>query len=392
MSSSDLDEFPPVAGLRSISLLSREDSAAAGSTEISRSVDPALQAEILAFFASVDSLASSADSLSTLHSLKFSRLLSLVSLLTRSKILSAHQRNLLKFLIETREETKFLNFFDEFKQKIEIWQISKEGGDEVRNAAKSRLIAPDFDVENFELIDSLKESLLGCVIEILQTDWEELFSICSTSDGKRISKAERNAGGMNSSNLVYGEVSFESLATVIWRLSDDFINRPTSGSADESEQFNFPATFVDLGSGTGRAIFACSSILNFSDFVGIEILEGLHEAAGLVHAKFKNEFLTSKKIPAHQKFQNFRFEHDSFLQFDWSAADIVFANSTCFEDELMTELAERATKLRPGAYFISLTKRLMSPQFKLISSTQYTMSWGIATVHVHRRIETKSKS
>jgi len=43
---------------------------------------------------------------------------------------------------------------------------------------------------------------------------------------------------------------------------------------------------------------------------------------------------------------------------DWSDATVVFANSTCFDDNLMRRLASAATALKKGTIFITLTKRL----------------------------------
>ncbi|CAN0442526.1 unnamed protein product, partial [Discosporangium mesarthrocarpum] len=43
---------------------------------------------------------------------------------------------------------------------------------------------------------------------------------------------------------------------------------------------------------------------------------------------------------------------------DWSGGDVVFANSTCFDDSLMRRLASAATAMRKGSFFVSLTKRL----------------------------------
>lgn len=43
---------------------------------------------------------------------------------------------------------------------------------------------------------------------------------------------------------------------------------------------------------------------------------------------------------------------------DWSDGDVVFANSTCFDDSLMRRMASAATALKKGTFFITLTKRL----------------------------------
>ena len=46
----------------------------------------------------------------------------------------------------------------------------------------------------------------------------------------------------------------------------------------------------------------------------------------------------------------------SFLDFDWSDGDVVFANSTCFDDELMMDMSKKAEKLKAGALIVTFTK------------------------------------
>jgi hypothetical protein len=55
----------------------------------------------------------------------------------------------------------------------------------------------------------------------------------------------------------------------------------------------------------------------------------------------------------------------SFLDFDWSNGDVVFANSTCFTEDLMTTLALQGESLKPGAFLITFTKGLDSKAFKV---------------------------
>ena len=49
----------------------------------------------------------------------------------------------------------------------------------------------------------------------------------------------------------------------------------------------------------------------------------------------------------------------SFLDFDWSDGDVVFANSTCFDDELMMDMSKKAEKLKAGALIVTFTKVCM---------------------------------
>ena len=70
---------------------------------------------------------------------------------------------------------------------------------------------------------------------------------------------------------------------------------------------------------------------------------------------------------------------------DWINADIVFANSTCFNAELMQLIAEKAVLMRSGSRFITFTSRLPSDAFSLLEKINLCMSWGTATCFIHVR-------
>ena len=55
-----------------------------------------------------------------------------------------------------------------------------------------------------------------------------------------------------------------------------------------------------------------------------------------------------------------------------SDGDICFANSTCFDDDLMKAMSEKAELLQPGAYFITFTKPLTSTQFEILEKVVLT--------------------
>ena len=45
-----------------------------------------------------------------------------------------------------------------------------------------------------------------------------------------------------------------------------------------------------------------------------------------------------------------------------------------------------ATRLKPGAIFVTFTKGLNSDKFEVLDRRRYKMSWGPATVFIHRRL------
>jgi hypothetical protein len=73
-------------------------------------------------------------------------------------------------------------------------------------------------------------------------------------------------------------------------------------------------------------VFAASMLHDFSRCVGIEVLEGLYMASVEQLARFEKEGKTD--APAERKHQEIVFVRADLLDYDWSDADVVFANST----------------------------------------------------------------
>ena len=79
----------------------------------------------------------------------------------------------------------------------------------------------------------------------------------------------------------------------------------------------------------------------------------------------------------------------SFLDFDWTSGDVIFANSTCYEEGLMRDMSIMAQKLKPGAIMVTFTRGLLEIEgkFELLEKKRQKMSWGPATVFIHRRLK-----
>ena len=92
---------------------------------------------------------------------------------------------------------------------------------------------------------------------------------------------------------------------------------------------------------------------------------------------------------AHKKIPDYEAINGDFLQRDWSDASFVFANSTCFTPELMSSLATKAEELKPGTFFVTFTKRLpgLGNNWELRDGFRRLMSWGIATIYIHKKIK-----
>ncbi|CAM9495871.1 unnamed protein product [Pylaiella littoralis] len=142
--------------------------------------------------------------------------------------------------------------------------------------------------------------------------------------------------------------------------------------------------FYDLGSGSGKAVFAAVLAVDFRRCaVGIEVLGGVHRASTRVLKRYRRLVKPVLCSPAVIKLQ-----HGSFLdpECDWSDGDLVFANSTCFAEDTLVAIAERAELLRPGARVVTFTTALKTSWLRVLVKRRYQMSWGPATVFIHQKL------
>jgi hypothetical protein len=96
--------------------------------------------------------------------------------------------------------------------------------------------------------------------------------------------------------------------------------------------------FCDVGSGSGKAVFAAALLHNFHRCIGVEILLSLDAFAKECQLKW-----TGSVADCHGT--DIEFFGGSFLDtslLDWRDADFLFANSTCYSDEMMIAISELA--------------------------------------------------
>lgn len=240
-----------------------------------------------------------------------------------------------------------------------------------------------FDILYCHAIGMARKQLDGLFNEENLMVGHQISNQSAISNSKKIEDSD-NRG------LVYGEVEFESFQSVIEIALTGLPNKN--------------GKFTDLGHGTGKACLWVALTTSFQDIVGIEILDGLYEKSENVLKQFfiNNNINIAEKIDATTKTtkaiepfpmqytngNKIQFIHGSFLEdeYDWSDSDVVFANSTCFPDELMMKLSVRSQLMAPGSRFITFTVSLDSPYWKVIYKERYKMSWGFATVYIHERL------
>ena len=93
---------------------------------------------------------------------------------------------------------------------------------------------------------------------------------------------------------------------------------------------------------------------------------------------------------------NIEFICGNFINMDLSKASFIFCNSTCFSSELLLNIARKVNKEVPnGCIVITFTKKLPflnKEDWDIKKGFKRLMSWGLATVFVHRKIKISKSS
>ncbi len=193
---------------------------------------------------------------------------------------------------------------------------------------------------------------------------ETLFNhLFNNINGYQVSKNARKASAIDTENLLYGELPFSSWQKIINRA-----NAKPDG------------VFIDLGSGTGRVVFASYLAFNFRKTIGIELLEGLHNKACEVKEEFDKNI--RNKISTHLKEREISFLLQNIFDADLREADFIFMNHPFKDGELFTKLEEKfLNELKPGTKIVTIIRRLKNPKFKQLGSENFEFSWGSSSAH-----------
>ena len=206
-----------------------------------------------------------------------------------------------------------------------------------------------------------------------------IFADLSSDKTKEIAK--KNVIRTDSENAtkvlsakVYGEVEFFSFANLLERMEV----KPGD-------------KFFDLGHGTGKAMVVASLLFGdkFSCIEGVELLEDLHDLSVNTVSAYQT-FLAEDNLFVDRRGCPLVVSQGDFLcepwTEHWTSSDIVFANSTCFDDDLMQRIAIIAERMKSGARMITFTQSLPSTSpFLIVEKVNLGMSWGVATCFIHVR-------
>ena len=210
-----------------------------------------------------------------------------------------------------------------------------------------------------------------------QLTFSKLYDGISYSDTCNASLSERREyktkfSGMVPYTLTYGEISdIDCLYKIIQFLrSADLL--PKNG------------IFYDLGSGIGRPVFCASLLHPFDKCIGIELLSKLHSISLQMLNKW-TEYIQTHDA-SHRHMAQIAFIQGSILDttlIDWTDGDVVFANSTCFDNSMMQMLFEISQTMKLGSIFITLSQSLINATLPIADnncSEQQVAHWKVVRV------------
>lgn len=199
----------------------------------------------------------------------------------------------------------------------------------------------------------------------LQKHAQVFHQLYTDVNGFMLSKNARQE--YDAMEYAYGEIEFSSFIALV------SLTQP-----DET------TVFYDLGSGTGKAVLACSMVFPVHQSVGIELFPELHFVAckqAEQLAKIEHYAMQAKKI---------KFILGNFLEVDLSDATLIFINSTAFFGPTWEKLCAKLDQLSQLKSVITTSKTLSSDHFTLIRRVKVEMSWGVVLAYVHSRKSTST--
>jgi SAM-dependent methyltransferase len=241
----------------------------------------------------------------------------------------------------------------------------------------------DSDIEKSEGILAMLD--MGLVLEQKEL-YEEIMRPFPVALGKAVSKKEREEKKTKDSTLVYGEITFDALGTVFEKIKKVY-GLPNVGASgvEGFMQEGQRGVFYDLGSGTGKPVVGAAIAHTFDVCYGIEILEGLYSISLDVLNAYNSRGKAKLNRTNDTHVQMMLGDMLSFDVKDWRDGDIIFINSTCYDETIMKTLAKMSRGLKKGAFVISLTKQFPSDEFQVLEYEMYKMSWGDATIFISQK-------
>lgn len=190
-----------------------------------------------------------------------------------------------------------------------------------------------------------------------------ISQLFSGVNAKAIANLARRQMRDQGDQWVYGEIDFLGFAELLASV------KPQPGE-----------TFVDCGSGAGKAVFSVALLYPEVKAVGLELMPALHALSAEQFALFDKLLKANAILPYQYQIE---FLHQDLLLYDYHETTIVFINATCFSKQFITQFSQQIESMPSSSRVIITSQKLQSAQFQLQNETQVVMSWGMCRVFVY---------
>jgi hypothetical protein len=188
---------------------------------------------------------------------------------------------------------------------------------------------------------------------------------------KTLSRIYRLLHHNNNREFIYGEIDLLAFLHIIEKAE------PKNGDI-----------FYDLGSGSGKAVFAAALYFDFKMCSGIELMNVLYDKS-LTRLSEAKDLSKNRVLPQEtysQKLSKIRFLKNDFLAHDFSDANIIYVAATCLSDDTFRDLMNKICRTEIGTRVIVATRKISHDAFELVDDSVELMGWGLCHVRIYRHI------
>lgn len=205
--------------------------------------------------------------------------------------------------------------------------------------------------------------------------FSNLFKNFTLEETIKESIHERKCKNFKSIEFIYGEIGYESIKEIYLAINKNF----------PDFKFIQNKSFVDLGSGIGKSVFASALLEDFNECVGIEILENLYTISITMKELYDSQMKTNN---ISNKSTQVNFLCQNLNDYDFSNHTVVFTNSTCWGDDTIKLLSLKLQFMKTNSFFIYTDNRKfnLNKGWNKLPPIDLKMSWGIAKTFICRKI------
>lgn len=212
----------------------------------------------------------------------------------------------------------------------------------------------------------------------------ELYAECDAEKAKAISKEARATMEGAGANLTYAELDIASVHSILNLLKREY-----------GPLYVGDGTFIDLGSGVGKAAVAAALLHPFKKVVGIECIDPLNAVAADIQGKFAAAaapVMEAEKTPPELSFMKGDFVAEVSQGLAPIAAEckVAMAVATCYLEPQLKAMAEFAALMPENSLFVTFGQQLplsasSGEDWISLNVEQMEMLWGPSTVFIYKK-------